>query len=84
MTRTRRFVVPGVILAIWWVLPAVRAGTIVGWGETATPQSTLTNLVAISAGGYHSIVLKEDGSIVGWGGNEYGQSSPPPETTLLP
>jgi hypothetical protein len=34
--------------------------------------------VAIAAGGYHSLALKQDGSIVGWGWNHRGQVTPPP------
>ena len=33
--------------------------------------------VAIAAGCSHSLALKSDGSIVGWGNNEYGQATPP-------
>ena len=35
------------------------------------------DFVAIAAGGTHSLALKSDGSIVGWGSNYYGQASPP-------
>ena len=35
-----------------------------------------TDFVAIAAGGHHSLALKEDGSIVGWGDNYYGQAGP--------
>ena len=31
----------------------------------------------VAAGGYHSLALKSDGSIVGWGSNDYGEASPP-------
>jgi hypothetical protein len=33
--------------------------------------------VAIAAGGQHSLALKSDGSIVGWGRDRYGQATPP-------
>jgi len=33
--------------------------------------------VAIAAGGNHSLALKSDGSIVGWGSNYYGQTTTP-------
>ena len=33
--------------------------------------------MAIAAGGEHSLALKTDGSIVGWGWNFWGQATPP-------
>ena len=33
--------------------------------------------VAVAAGGYHSLGLKADGSIVAWGDNYYGQTNVP-------
>lgn len=45
-------------------------GSIVGWGsQVVVPQEELTDLVAVAAGGSHSLVLRADGSIVAWGGN---------------
>ena len=74
----------GVILALVGVTAVeVRAGMILGWGETATPKSSLTNLTAVSAGAYHSIVLKSDGTIVGWGSNEFGQAAPSDGDNLI-
>jgi hypothetical protein len=35
------------------------------------------DFVAISAGGNHGLALKSDGSIVGWGWNNYGQATVP-------
>ncbi|UCC22505.1 MAG: hypothetical protein JSW23_00060 [Planctomycetota bacterium] len=35
------------------------------------------DFVAISAGGAHSLALKADGSVVGWGRDDYGQTTPP-------
>ena len=41
----------------------------------------LTNVVAIAAGGFHSLALKNNGPIVAWGDNSDGQCSPPPDAT---
>jgi alpha-tubulin suppressor-like RCC1 family protein len=32
---------------------------------------------AIAAGGYHTVALQEDGTVVAWGHNEYGQTTVP-------
>jgi hypothetical protein len=37
----------------------------------------LSNVVAIAAGGDHGLALKSDGTVVGWGRNDFGQASPP-------
>ena len=49
-------------------------------GETNVPPD-LTNAVAISAGSYHSLALKADGSVVGWGYNGDGQTVIPVSAT---
>jgi alpha-tubulin suppressor-like RCC1 family protein len=54
------------------------AGSIVGWGldrygEVAPPEGG--DFVAIAAGDAHSLALKSDGSLVGWGTG----CSPPPD-----
>jgi PKD repeat protein len=55
--------------------------TVIGWGDSyygqASPPAGLSNVVAVSAGGYHSLALKSDGTVVNWGRNDYGQASPP-------
>lgn len=40
---------------------------------TPVQVSDLTNVVAVAAGGAHSLALKKDGTVWGWGNNEYGQ-----------
>lgn len=35
--------------------------------------SDLTNVIAVAAGGAHSLALKKDGTVWGWGDNEFGQ-----------
>ena len=37
----------------------------------------LTNVVAIAGGGYHSLALKYDGTVVAWGDNSAGQTNVP-------
>jgi hypothetical protein len=37
----------------------------------------LSNVTAIAAGGLHSLALKSDGTVVGWGDDSYGQVTPP-------
>lgn len=55
------------------------AGSIISWGNIVYDSNDfpLTDVVAITAGGWHSLALKSDGSMVGWGVNSSGQASPP-------
>jgi hypothetical protein len=41
----------------------------------------LSNVVAIAAGGQHSLALLADGTVVAWGDNQYGQCEVPAEAT---
>jgi hypothetical protein len=57
---------------------AQRAGTVVSWGAQVLPLVPPgTRFQAIAAGGSHSLALKSDGTVVGWGDNFYGQARPP-------
>jgi hypothetical protein len=38
----------------------------------------LSNVIAIASGSYHALALKQDGTVVAWGDNSYGQTSLPP------
>jgi alpha-tubulin suppressor-like RCC1 family protein len=53
------------------------ASEIVGWGGQKLPNAPLTNLTKIAAGGDQSLALRTNGSIVGWGGNGFGEATPP-------
>jgi hypothetical protein len=80
MTKTQIILSLIIALSVAFSVQAVFAtgtGRIVGWGEQATPNQKLSGLTSISAGGYHSLALKSDGTIVGWGWNYYGQASSP-------
>src|SRR5437868_15008107 len=47
------------------------------YGQTNVPGN-LSNVVAVSAGLNHSIVLHADGRVTVWGDNSYGQTNIPP------
>src|SRR5262245_21583955 len=54
------------------------AAATVGWGsQVVVPPTAMTDLVAVAAGGWHCLGLKDDGSIVAWGRNNYGQCNVP-------
>ena len=40
-------------------------------------RAGLSNVVAIAAGGWHSLALKSDGTLVGWGDNQYAELNTP-------
>src|SRR5438445_472441 len=62
-------------------------GTIVAWGSNnddagnyageISPPAGLTSVAMIAAGGFHSLALNLDGSVVAWGDDGNGQSSVP-------
>jgi len=53
------------------------AATVKGWGEQVVGGDPSGGFVKVSAGGSHSLALKQDGSIVAWGYNWKGQCSIP-------
>jgi len=58
-------------------------GTVVNWGMTgAAVPAGLANVVAIGAGADpNGLALLNNGTVVAWGGGDYGVSSPPPGLT---
>ncbi len=50
--------------------------------DPADPTGTLQNVVSLSAGGYHSLALKPDGTCAAWGDNGYGQLGDPTAPTI--
>lgn len=62
-----------------------RDGKVGHWGseteyKDATPPAGLSNVVAVSAGQGYTLALKSDGTIVGWGLNEFGEATGVPTT----
>ncbi len=63
--------------AALWASPC-RAGTVLAWGNITTPPATLqSNVVALSGGQFFCLALKDNGTVVGWGSNNNGQTNPP-------
>jgi len=44
----------------------------------------LTNIVAVAAGGFHSLALRSDGTVTGWGLDDAGQAIGAPSMNYLP
>ena len=70
------------IAACWDCLMGLNGdGSVTVWGksrhgETNVPPG-LTDVVAISGGGFQCLALQRGGTVVAWGDNEYGQNNVP-------
>ena len=58
--------------------------TVAAWGGDPTGKqavlpASLTNVVALAAGTYHSLALRADGTVVAWGLNDARQTNVPPD-----
>jgi alpha-tubulin suppressor-like RCC1 family protein len=65
----------------------LRDGTVTSWGRQsvyrdADPPAGLSNVVAVAASGGHTLALKSDGTIIGWGYNKTGQATGTPTKDL--
>jgi Regulator of chromosome condensation (RCC1) repeat len=74
------------------VISLPKEGSTVAWGDNSDGQieyPDLTNTLAIAAGEYHSVAVKEDGTLTQWGSYSadgivtYPVGSPPAYTNLI-
>jgi hypothetical protein len=47
------------------------------YGQTDVPSSAKSGVVAIAGGLFHTVALKQDGSVIAWGNNSYNQTTVP-------
>ncbi len=73
--KTKSILVLAIILFV--AFPSAFARTIVAWGTKYGAVPSGDNFVAIASGERHSLALKFDGSLMGFGWNTYGQASVP-------
>lgn len=75
----------GSATSAWWQVTITLQGEATGWGNNSYGQAnrfaTETNFVAVSAGGYHTLGLRENGTVLAWGNNFYGQTNVPSSAT---
>src|SRR5205085_2756993 len=60
-------------------------GTVAAWGDNTWGQcwvpEGLSNVIAVAAGGDHSLALTQNGTLIAWGDKSYGMDVPPPGLT---
>jgi alpha-tubulin suppressor-like RCC1 family protein len=61
----------GVAASASWIVRTIAQGSIAAWGDDEDDEcevpADLTNAVALAAGEYHALALKEDGYVTQWG-----------------
>src|SRR4051794_33602222 len=63
---------------------SVLAQNVIAWGSgsvTTNVPASATNVIGISAGKDHSLVLRSDGSVVAWGSSANGKTTVPGAAT---
>jgi len=81
-------IVSAIVLFLLCPAQSAFAGSIVAWEDNSYGQCNIpspnSGFIAISAGGWHSLGLKQDGSILAWGYNYYRQCNiPSPNTGFI-
>ena len=73
------FVVAVVAIAACFGPRAAHAQGVAGWGLTgfSNIDDLSNNIVKVAAGGYHTVALKNDGTVACWGNNNSGQCNTP-------
>jgi trimeric autotransporter adhesin len=61
-----------------------RSGTVAQWstGALEAVPAGLSNVVTVVAGEGHSLALRRDGTVVGWGSNRFGEATGVPTPTF--
>jgi len=59
----------------------IKSGKIIGWGGQVVGVDLSSGFTSVAAGWYHSLGLKQDGSIRAWGRNYEGQCNVPSPNT---
>jgi hypothetical protein len=86
MKRTTKLglvAVVAVVLAVSGMVQAAPAGSLVVWGDSSFGMGivpTGNDYVAVSAGFWHNLALKTDGTVVAWGNNDDGAFNLPSVT----
>lgn len=62
---------PGAVIA--WGAGATKTGVDPEFGQSIVPSTLVSGTTHVSGGLYHSLALKNDGTVVAWGNDSYGQ-----------
>ena len=58
---------------VTWNVRVLISGMVAAWGDDAYGECdwpvTLTNVIALAAGEYHSVAVQENGTVIQWGTN---------------